>query len=64
MRAHAVRLTEKSQPVGRSLKTQQRTHDGCTGKARTTFYLDIASDVEDIEVDIVSRFVALERGSP
>ena len=25
MRAHSMRLTEKSRPIGRSLKTQQRT---------------------------------------
>ena len=42
MRAHAVRLTEKSRPIGRSLKTQQQA----------------------VEVDIVSRFVALERVLP
>jgi hypothetical protein len=32
------------------------------GQSPHNLYLDIASDVEDIEVDIVSRFVALEKG--
>src|SRR3954453_1879737 len=33
VRAQSMRLTEKSRPVGRSLKTQQRAAGGCPGKA-------------------------------
>jgi len=45
VRALSKRLTEKSRPVGRSLKTQQRTQAVVRAKPAQPL-IDIASDVD------------------
>jgi hypothetical protein len=59
VRAHAVRLTEKSRPVGRSLKTQQRV---LIAEARPKS--DTGLQAKYVEVDIVPRYMRLEKVLP
>jgi hypothetical protein len=59
VRAHAMRLTEKSRPVGRSLKTQQR---GLDRRSQTEVWNGLQAKY--VEVDIVPRYMRLEKVLP